>query len=63
MWAKIKTGNWKSYLGGLLVVVSAVMAMFGLTEPAGWVLTVGAGIGGIGLAHKLEKLKAFLADK
>ena len=49
--------GWKTYAGCAIVAGGAVLRYLGYVEIADMVMAVGASLGLIGVAHKVEKAK------
>ncbi|HWP84898.1 MAG TPA: hypothetical protein VNN17_06895 [Terriglobia bacterium] len=47
--------GWKTWTGAALIAAAAVLRYFGHGELADALLTVGAALGLVGVAHKIEK--------
>lgn len=47
--------GWKTWAGAGLIAMSAILKYFGKDELGDMVLTLGAGLGLIGVGHKVEK--------
>lgn len=49
-------GSGKTFMGAIIVAAGAVLSYLGYADVAKLVMTLGGGLGTVGVAHKVQKL-------